>query len=452
MVESLFFVYAARRTTTFRIGTRLAIPVVLAIVSASCGWLVERWVGPDLAGALSSSAVALGVFVGGLAAVHRADLDDAWTLIVRGLRGAVATPADYLSARMMPEMISSSRQPQSPKVSIVTPVFNGEKYLRACIESVLAQTYENWDYTIVDNCSTDNSLAIAREYAERYPHVHVRSSKEHVGVVESHNRAFRSIAPDAKYCKVVCADDWLYPECVTRLVALAERHPSIGMVASYAVRTTGVLWSSLPLQKEVFAGREIGRLYLLGEITCFFVPSTVLYRASMVRATDAFFPGSAPSADLEACLSCLKESDLGFVHQILSFERVHDGSINFRINKQKRLWLDGLRILIEFGPHFLTQDEQRRQVEWWLSGYFKDLAVGCVNLLGTEFWSLHRDGLSELGYSIYDRRLVKALVGKALDLILNPKATAEKVVRRVKSRRSRLRRPDGGGDLQPWFG
>ena len=93
LVESLFFVHAARRTTTFRIGSRLAIPVLLAIVSASCGWLVAHWIGPDLAGALSSSAVALGVFVGGLAAVHRADLADAWTLIGRGLRGVVATPA-----------------------------------------------------------------------------------------------------------------------------------------------------------------------------------------------------------------------------------------------------------------------------------------------------------------------------------------------------------------------
>jgi O-antigen/teichoic acid export membrane protein len=93
LVESVFFVYAARRTTTFRVGSRLAIPVLLATVSATCGWLVAHWVGPNLAGALSSSAVALAVFVGGLAAVHRADLADAWRLIGRGLRGAVATPA-----------------------------------------------------------------------------------------------------------------------------------------------------------------------------------------------------------------------------------------------------------------------------------------------------------------------------------------------------------------------
>ena len=340
---------------------------------------------------------------------------------------------------------STSPQPSPPKVSIVTPVFNGEKYLRACIESVLAQSYDNWDYTIVDNCSTDNSLAIAREYAAQYPQIKVISNTDHVGVVESHNRAFRSIAPDAKYCKLVSADDWLYPECVSRLVALAERYPAVGVVASYSARTTGVPWSSLPLTKEVFPGREVGRLYLLGEISFLFAPSTVLYRASMVRATDAFFPGSAPSADVEACLTCLKESDLGFVHQILSFERRHHDAITVKMGRTYQQYLDALRTLIAFGPDFLTESEQRRRVDEWLSVYFKQLAVGCVNLEAPQFWRLHQEGLRELGYSIYDLRLAKALTGKALDLILNPKATGEKVARRLRSRRSRVRTPRGGG-------
>jgi glycosyltransferase involved in cell wall biosynthesis len=43
---------------------------------------------------------------------------------------------------------------QEPLVSVVTPVYNGEIYLRECIESVLNQTYTHWDYTIVNNCST----------------------------------------------------------------------------------------------------------------------------------------------------------------------------------------------------------------------------------------------------------------------------------------------------------
>ena len=98
-VESCIFVFAARRTTTFTIGTRLALPVSLATVSAACGWLMARWIGPHLAGALSSSVIALVVFLSGLAAVHRADLTDACRLVARGLRGAVATTTDVRSTR-----------------------------------------------------------------------------------------------------------------------------------------------------------------------------------------------------------------------------------------------------------------------------------------------------------------------------------------------------------------
>jgi O-antigen/teichoic acid export membrane protein len=94
IVDASVLVVGARRTATFRIGTRLAIPTVVATVAAAVGWLVARWVGPDLAGALSSSAVAFGVFIGGLAAFHRADLADAWALVGRGLRGVVARSTD----------------------------------------------------------------------------------------------------------------------------------------------------------------------------------------------------------------------------------------------------------------------------------------------------------------------------------------------------------------------
>ncbi|MFZ1974630.1 MAG: glycosyltransferase family 2 protein, partial [Candidatus Acidiferrales bacterium] len=61
----------------------------------------------------------------------------------------------------------------SPLVSIVTPAYNEENYLAECVESVLAQTYTNWDYTIVNNCSTDATLAIAQKYAAGDPRIRV---------------------------------------------------------------------------------------------------------------------------------------------------------------------------------------------------------------------------------------------------------------------------------------
>ena len=56
--------------------------------------------------------------------------------------------------------------PKEPLVSVVTPVYNGEKYLEECIESVLNQTYKNWEYIILNNCSTDRTLEIAEQLSK----------------------------------------------------------------------------------------------------------------------------------------------------------------------------------------------------------------------------------------------------------------------------------------------
>lgn len=320
-----------------------------------------------------------------------------------------------------------------PLVSIVTPVYNGEKYLRQCIESVLAQTYQNWDYTIINNCSTDRSLEIAQEYLATDPRIKVYSNKSFVGIVENHNIAVRSISPNSKYCKCAFADDWIYPECVSKLVDLAERHPTVGMVGSYSINDSGVRWGGLPLEKEVFNGRDVCRLFLLGLIDSFWVPTTVLYRSSLVRSEHSFFPGSGLAADLAACLNCLRASDYGFVHQILSFERFHAESMGAKVRELSSYLLDRIEILTDFGPVYLENDELDSRMEALLADYYSNvLAVALIHFRNRDFWHFHQRRLKELGYTIYDRRLAKGLCMKLLDLFFNPKQTIEKVARRIK--------------------
>lgn len=54
-----------------------------------------------------------------------------------------------------------------PLVTVITPVYNGQEYIAECIQSVLDQTYSRWEYLIVDNCSQDRSLEIARQFASK---------------------------------------------------------------------------------------------------------------------------------------------------------------------------------------------------------------------------------------------------------------------------------------------
>src|ERR1700685_3932289 len=102
----------------------------------------------------------------------------------------------------------------SPLVSVVTPVYNGAEYLAECIESILAQTYSNWDYTILNNCSTDGTLLIAEKYAAKDARIRVVNNEQFLGIVQNHNQGVRQASPQSKYCKFVFADDWIYPNCI----------------------------------------------------------------------------------------------------------------------------------------------------------------------------------------------------------------------------------------------
>lgn len=123
----------------------------------------------------------------------------------------------------------------APLVSVVTPVYNGAEFLPQCIESVLAQTYRNWDFTIVNNCSTDDTLNVCLKYAAIDTRIRVVTNPSFLNIIENHNRTLSYLSPQAKYCKVVFADDWLFSSCIEELVANAEQHPSVGIVSSYAL-------------------------------------------------------------------------------------------------------------------------------------------------------------------------------------------------------------------------
>jgi len=107
---------------------------------------------------------------------------------------------------------------QNPVVSVVTPFFNTVPYLAECIESVLAQSYSQFEYILLDNCSTDGSTEIAASYAQRDPKIRLIRCSEFLSQLANYNRALAESSNDAKYCKFVQADDWIFPECLQLMV------------------------------------------------------------------------------------------------------------------------------------------------------------------------------------------------------------------------------------------
>src|SRR5258708_4080342 len=214
-----------------------------------------------------------------------------------------------------------------PLVSVVTPVYNGGPYIAECIESVLNQTYRNFEYVIVNNCSTDNTLEIAQSYAKQDNRIRVSDNTEFVGVIQNHNNAFNQMSPNSKYCKVVSGDDWILRDCLTQMVELAEAYPSVAIVGCYSIEGRRVLFQGLDYSEKVVNGREISRNTMLGKLPFVLgAPTSLLYRADLVRRTKTFypFPEDAPHADVSGIYQALRDSDFGFVHQILTFTRIHE--------------------------------------------------------------------------------------------------------------------------------
>lgn len=108
-----------------------------------------------------------------------------------------------------------------PKVSIIVPVYKAEKYLRECIDSIISQTFNDWECILVDDGSPDMSGAICDEYARRDPRIRV-IHKENGGVSSARNEALGTIA--SKWLTFVDSDDSLYPNTLELLVDVAEQN------------------------------------------------------------------------------------------------------------------------------------------------------------------------------------------------------------------------------------
>jgi glycosyltransferase involved in cell wall biosynthesis len=341
------------------------------------------------------------------------------------------------------DIASSARgaAPGQPLVSVVTPLYNCEAYLAECIDSVLGQSYQNWDYTIVNNCSTDRSLEIASEYAARDARIRIHNNRDFVRVIENHNIAFRQISADSKYCKVVAADDWLFPECLERMVQVAEENPSVAIVGAYGLVGRNVAYDGLPYPSTVVSGREICRDNLLNGRYLFGAATTLLYTSSSIRSRPSFYNESNLHADKEVCFELLQSLDFGFVHQVLTFSRVRDESLS------EMSWGNGLQYpstlydLTRYGPAFLTREELEARIDAELKVYYNFLATSLYDRRGAEFWKLHADKLAALGMPLSETRVAWRAFCKALDAIGNPKRTGEGVARRLRglleSRRKR---------------
>lgn len=124
---------------------------------------------------------------------------------------------------------------QKPLVSVIMPVYNAGDFLMEAIESILNQTYHNFELIIIDDCSTDNSLSIINSYKSKYPEkIKVVKTKKNLncGGDRCANKGLKYAK--GKYVARMDADDIAHPKRLEKQVAFLEKNPSIFLVGSDA--------------------------------------------------------------------------------------------------------------------------------------------------------------------------------------------------------------------------
>jgi len=321
-----------------------------------------------------------------------------------------------------------------PLVSIVTPVYNEEEHLAECIESILAQTYQNWDYTIVNNCSTDGSLQIARRYAAKDRRIRIHDNHQFLEMSANLNLAVRQISPISKYCKVVFGDDWIFPRCLEQMVAVGEVYPSVGVISAYEQCGSQIRITGLPSEQSLVSGRTACSQFLLGTLPLFGSQNSVLYRADFVRNRNPFYDESNMYADFEACFAILRTSDLGFVHEVLTFSRPRPasiGSIAADVGASVGSLMD---ILFRYGKQCLSEQDFKTCIDRYLCQYYSFLGRRLWVERDREFWSYHKETLTRTGIGFSRVRLAKAAVAELCLSLLRPSATLSSI-KRLRSKR-----------------
>lgn len=210
-----------------------------------------------------------------------------------------------------------------PKVTVWLPSYNHAPYLAAAIESALAQTLDEMELVLVDDGSSDESLAIAERYAAANPgRMRVLTHPGHAnrGVEASAWLAIGTARGD--YLLGLASDDVLYPDALERAAAYLDRHPATGFVYGYA-HLVDEAGRRIPDRRTVGSditggGRTLERL-IQGNV----IPSmTAMFRRECLEQTGGH-DSTLLYSDWDLFLRAAAHWDVGFVPRALAMYRVH---------------------------------------------------------------------------------------------------------------------------------
>jgi len=283
-----------------------------------------------------------------------------------------------------------------PLVTVITPAYNVEAYLRETMDSVQAQTWPNLIHLVIENASTDRTAEILADYENARVPVKVVRHPKLLAQIDNWNSSFGALPDGTEWFRVLCADDTMTPDSVEKMMSVALSEPGVGVVAC-KVNYGGLLEpSSWPEDRCVFDGREAMKRFFENEGQ--FRAPHVLINRECIPADGQFFQNDLEAWDTDAVLRVMHDRKFGYAHEYLANTRVHDQSVTALEVEPLRLELLSWFLLLERHADFaFSAQEARAMKRRYRRHYVRRLLNARSRSGGDDIWQEHMRRLEAVG-------------------------------------------------------
>lgn len=269
------------------------------------------------------------------------------------------------------------------KISIIIPVYNVEDYLRDCLNSVLAQTYTDFEVICVNDGSKDGSLKILKEYASKYPQFNL-IDQENKGLSGARNTGVKAATGD--YIFFLDSDDWIEPYSLERLVAAIEGEDLVCFNGRRYFEDGKIEEADTGVTENGLSGWDYYKKYALVSRKFHFVCTVLrLYRRQFLIDNSLWFKeGIYHEDNLFTPIVCYYAHTVKVIPDCLYVYRIRSGSITQNITVQNvRDMVIVSNLLADF--FVPKQGIDKSQLYREIAGkYFRVLYSDLVDLCGIE--------------------------------------------------------------------
>jgi glycosyltransferase involved in cell wall biosynthesis len=225
---------------------------------------------------------------------------------------------------------------QEPTVSILMNCYNGEKYLKEAVESVLAQTYQNWEIIFWDNQSTDRSAEIIKNYNDS--RLKYFCAPEHTGLGVARAQAWEHLT--GEFIAVLDVDDvWLSQKLEKQIPLFKD--PEVGVVIC------DTLFFNEKTERPLYAGKHLPTGWVFEQLLAKYwvsLETVVFRRSTLLKLPRAFDSEFTFIADFDLVVRMSRISKLSLCPEVIAKWRVYDESSSWRspitFVREKKRWLE----------------------------------------------------------------------------------------------------------------